>query len=87
MQHVQEESGRQRKYKRELELAFRRKMDAARDQEFAQVRKNERRRINQLPFWSRASARTRFEEESIELERLRQIQSEALRRQWEGFAA
>lgn len=60
-----------RRYRLEVELRFRRKIDFARDLEYDQVRKNEQRRIEELPFWSRPAARREFEVQTEVLHKLR----------------
>ena len=59
------------------ERDLRRKLGLSRDQEFAQVRENERQRINQLPFWSRTVALAEFEAQPRELEGARQSERAA----------
>jgi len=60
-----------RRYRLEVELRFRQKMDFARDLEYDQIRANERRRIEKLPFWSRPAARREFEAQTEDLHKLR----------------
>jgi hypothetical protein len=69
------------KKRREEDFAFRRKMDGASDQEFAQLQVNKRRRIDQLPFWSKTSALAELEADKRRLERARLEQRGRERRQ------
>ncbi len=71
----------QAKKRREEDLVFRRIMDDASDQEFAQLQVSKRRRIDRLPFWSKTSALAELDAEKRRLERARLKQRGRERRQ------